>query len=330
MTRVPRSKPVAILDEISRVLDIEIEALQSVRDNLGPQFEAAVRAIAGCQGQVVVAGLGKSGIIANKIAATLRSTGTPAVYLHPSEAMHGDLGLVGRKDVALAVGKSGETGELNDLIRHIKKRGARVVAITSNGASRMAALSDIVLDLKVPREACHLNLAPTASTTAALAVGDAIAVAVMKIKNLSRDDFARLHPGGQLGRRLLLTVDDVMRKGDENPVIRVDRTVPEMLVQITAFRVGAISVVDSKGKLLGLVTDFDIRKALASAESVRALQIRKIMNPSPTVIFADQRAIEALETMKRMNKPTAVLPVLDRKRLAVGMIHLHDLIAEGL
>jgi arabinose-5-phosphate isomerase len=328
--RAAARKRMAILDEIATVLDIEIEALQTVRRNLGPPFEAAVRALAGCRGQVVVAGLGKSGIIANKIAATLRSMGTPAVFLHATEALHGDLGFVGGNDVALAVGKSGETGELNDLVRFIKKRGALVIAITSSATSTMASISDIVLDLKVPREACPLNLAPTASTTAALAVGDALSVAVMKIKNLTADDFARLHPAGQLGRRLLLMVSDLMHKGLDNPVIQVDRPVKEMLVQITAFRVGAISVIDRAGRLKGLVTDYDVRKALESNRELTAMRIRDIMNPKPIVIFDDQPAIDALDTMKRMRKPTAVLPVLDRSRKAVGMIHLHDLIAEGL
>src|SRR4029078_11985597 len=201
---------------------------------MGPDFEAAVRMIAGAKGQVVFTGIGKSGIIANKIAATFRSTGTQAIFLHASEALHGDIGMIGRGDVMVAIGKSGETSELNDLLRFVRKSGARVISITSSGTSAMAKLSDIFLNLPVPREACPLNLAPTASTTAALAVGDAIAVTLMKIKNVSAADVARHHPGGQLGRRLLLTVEDVMRKGDENPIILMDRPVKEMLVKITA------------------------------------------------------------------------------------------------
>jgi len=321
---------VEILDEIANVLDIEIEALQSVRRRLGPEFEEAVQVFAECAGQIIVTGIGKSGIIAKKIAATLRSTGTPAMFLHAGEALHGDVGIVSSKDVVLAVGKSGETGELNSLLRFVKKNGARIISLTSNEDSSMAKLSDIVLNLPVPREACPLNLAPTASTTAALAVGDAIAVTLMKIKNVSAADFARHHPGGQLGRRLLLTVEDVMRKGDENPIILMDRPVKEMLVKITAFRVGAISVVDRKGELLGLVTDYDIRKALESERDIRSLTISEMMNPAPAVIFSDERALDAFETMKRRDKPTAVLPVVDRNRRVVGMVHLHDLISAGL
>ena len=319
-----------ILQEIANVLDIEIEALQSVRRELGREFEEAVRLFAECAGQIVVTGVGKSGIVANKIAATLRSTGTPATFLHAGEALHGDVGMVGSKDIVLAVGKSGETGELNSLLRYLKKSGARIVSLTSNENSSMAKLSDIVLNLPVPREACPLNLAPTASTTAALAVGDAIAVTLMKMKNVSAADFARHHPGGQLGRRLLLTVEDVMRKGDENPVIALDRSIKEMLVKITSFRVGAISVVGRKGELLGLVTDYDIRKALESERDISSLTIREMMNPAPAVIFSDERALDAFELMKRRDKPTAVLPVVDRDRKVVGMVHLHDLISAGL
>ncbi len=327
MSRETQAK-FGILDEIANVLDIEIEALKSVRQQLGPEFESAVNAFANCTGQIIVTGVGKSGIIANKIAATLRSTGTPATFLHSGEALHGDIGIVGPNDVVLAVGKSGETRELNSLLRFLKKGGVRIISLTSNESSSMAKLSDIVLNLRVPREACPLNLAPTASTTAALAVGDAIAVALMKLKNISELDFVRRHPGGQIGR--LITVEDVMRKDEQNPIIPVDKTIREMVVQITAFRVGAISVVNNAGHMLGLVTDYDIRKALASGRDLLSLKIPDIMNSSPDVVFSDEKVVDALERMKERTKPTAVLPVLDRKLKVVGMIHLHDLISAGL
>lgn len=214
-----------ILSEIANVLDIEIEALRSVRENISSSFVRVVEMIAACRGQVLVSGIGKSGIIGTKIAATLRSMGTTAVFLHPGEALHGDVGTVREEDIILAIGKSGETSELNTFLRVIRKIGVPVIAITSNGNSSMAALSDVVLDLKIPREACPLNLAPTASTTATLAVGDAIAVALMKLKNISAEDFARHHPGGQLGKRLLLTVDDVMKSSHQKPVISIDASV---------------------------------------------------------------------------------------------------------
>jgi arabinose-5-phosphate isomerase len=319
-----------ILDEIRRVLEIEIEGLQSVRTNLNENFVRAVEAIASCKGHVYVTGAGKSGIIATKIAATLRSTGTAATFLHPSEALHGDVGLVGRDDIVLSIGKSGETSELNELLRILKKAEAPIIAITSNGESSMGALSDIVLELKIVREACHLNLAPTTSTTAALAVGDAIAVTLMKMKGLSEKDFARLHPGGQLGRRLLLTVEDVMRKGAENPVIPVNAGVKEMLARITSFRVGAIAVVNEQNELVGLVTDYDIRHALESEQNIFSLRISDLMNAHPAVILASEKAVRALEIMRDRNKPTAVLPVVDESQKAIGMIHVHDLISAGL
>jgi arabinose-5-phosphate isomerase len=319
-----------ILEEIGRVLDIEIEGLQSVRSHLNDQFVAAVQAIATSDGQVFVTGVGKSGIIAQKIAATMRSTGTLASFLHAGEALHGDLGMVRNNDLVLAIGKSGETRELNSLLRILKKNGTFIIAMTANGASSMAALSDIVLNLEIPREACPLNLAPTASTTAAIAVGDAIAVVLMKLKNVSVEDFARHHPGGQLGARLLLSVSDVMRKGAQNPTITIDQSIKEMLIRITAFRVGAISVIAESGGLLGLVTDYDIRKALESEAPVLSMKISEVMNPSPEWIFEDVKAIEALEMMRQRDKPTAILPVLNRENKVVGMIHLHDLIAAGL
>jgi arabinose-5-phosphate isomerase len=321
---------VDILEEIRRVLDIEIEGLQSVRGNLTNNFVRAVEAIASSKAHVYVTGVGKSGNIATKIAATLRSTGTPATFLHPSEALHGDVGMVGKDDIILSIGKSGETSELISLLRVLKKSGTTIISITSNSESSMAALSDIVLDLKIDREACPLNLAPTTSTTAALAVGDAIAVTLMKMKGLSEQDFARLHPGGQLGRRLLLTVEDVMRKGADNPIIPVHQSVKEMLAKITSFRVGAISIVNERNELVGLVSDYDIRKALESEHDIFSLKISDIMNPHPAVILASEKAVRALEIMRDRNKPTAILPVVDEKKHAIGMIHLHDLISAGL
>jgi arabinose-5-phosphate isomerase len=280
-----------IHDEITRVLDIEIEALRAVRQNISSEFVRAVEMIAACRGQVVVSGIGKSGLIGTKIAATLRSTGTPATFLHPGEALHGDVGTVREDDVVLAIGKSGESTELIALLRVIRKIHVPVIAITSNAGSSMAALSDIVLDLQIPREACPLNLAPTASTTAALAVGDAIAVALMKLKNVSEEDFARHHPGGQLGKRLLLTVEDVMPQRGEKPAILVHASVKEMLVAITALHLGAICVTDEQERLLGLVTDYDVRRMLETGQDIFAMKVSGIMNPSPDVAYCTDRAM---------------------------------------
>jgi len=319
-----------ILDEIAKVLDIEIEALRSVRLNISSSFVRAVELIAACRGQVLVSGIGKSGIIGTKIAATLRSTGTPATFLHPGDALHGDVGTVREDDVLLAIGKSGESTELNAVLRVVRKIGIPIIAITSNTGSSMAALSDVVIDLQIPREACPLNLAPTASTTAALAVGDAIAVALMKLKNVSAEDFARHHPGGQLGKRLLLTVEDVMRPSSDKPVIHIQTSVREMLVAITAFHVGAICVADEQERLLGLVTDYDVRKMLETGQDIFSMKISDIMNTSPEVAYSTDRAADALEKMRARNKPIAVLPVLNPERQILGIVHLHDLIAAGL
>jgi arabinose-5-phosphate isomerase len=321
---------VNILAELRQVLDIEIEALHSIKNNFDDQFVKAVEALHACQGQVVVTGIGKSGIVAKKIASTLRSTGTAAVFLHAGEALHGDLGLVRSGDVVIAIGKSGESTELNAVLRILRKSGTTIIALTSSPDSAMAGLSDIVLNLKIPREACPLNLAPTASTTATIAVGDAFAVALMKLKNISKEDFASRHPGGQIGARLLFTVSDVMRKGPDNPIIAVDQSIKEMIVRITAFRVGAISVVNPKGELLGLVTDYDIRRALESDRNLFSMKISDVMNPSPDYIYAGAKAVEALEMMRHRTKPTAILPVIDDQKKVVGMVHLHDLLAAGL
>ena len=319
-----------VVEEIGRVLEIEIEALQSVRRNLNAEFEKAVDVMSSCSGRVFVTGIGKSGMIANKIAATLTSTGTPAIFLHASDAMHGDIGTVRTGDVVLALSKSGEIVELNALVRSLKKEGIPIVSITSNADSAMALLSDVVLRLDIPKEACPLNLAPTASTTAALAVGDALAVTLMKQNNITEEDFARNHPGGQIGRRLLLTVGDIMRSGENNPVIGIDMPLREMLVRITSFRVGAISIIDERGRLEGLVTDYDIRRALESGNDFLDRHISDVMNASPETILAEIKAIEALEMMRGFDKPIAVLPVVDSESRAIGMIHLHDLIAAGL
>jgi len=324
------AKKTSVSREMEQVFDIEIEALQSVKKSVAPSFTRAVNIIAACRGRVILTGIGKSGIIANKIAATLTSTGTPASYLHATEALHGDLGIVTSRDVVVAIGKSGESGELNALLPIVRKAGAKVIAITASGSSRMAAFADVVVELKIPREACPLNLAPTSSTTATLVVGDAIAVALMKLKRISADDYARSHPGGQLGRRLLLRVEDVMRTGDRSPTIAINDSVRTMLARITEGQAGAISVVTAAGRLAGLVSDYDVRKALETAPDLFELRIRDIMNPDPLCAFVDQLASEALDMMRNRPKPLAVLPVLTRKRKVVGMLHIGDLASAGL
>ncbi|MFA6091815.1 MAG: KpsF/GutQ family sugar-phosphate isomerase [Elusimicrobiota bacterium] len=319
-----------ILGHIREVLDMEARAIHTVKDRTDRSYVRAVRLLSACKGKVLVTGIGKSGLIAQKIAATLASTGTPALYLHPAEALHGGLGAVQKQDVILALGKSGESSELNDILPSLRKLGVRLIAITANPSSTLARCADAVLHLPVRAEACPLNLAPTCSTTASLAVGDALAVALMRLRGFDARGFALLHPGGQLGKRLTLTVADLMHDGKDNPVIGKDASVSQMLLAITRHHTGAVSVVDGRGRLLGLITDYDLRKVLERGEDVRKLSLKSIMNARPTCVRPETLAADALSLMLDRPKPFAVLPVKDRKDRAVGMIHLHDLRRSGL
>lgn len=279
---------------------------------------------------MILTGIGKSGLIAQKIASTMVSTGTPTIFVHPAEGMHGDIGIVHKADIVIAISKSGESDELIGLLPSIRKIGARMIAITAKQDSTIAKNSDIVLVTPIDEEACFLNMAPTCSTTAALVVGDALAVVLMKLRDFKSEDFALYHPGGQLGRRLLLTVSDIMRSGEANPIIHVTAGLREMLCQITSKRAGAVSVVDEAENLLGLVTDYDIRRVLEEGGDVLSMTIAEVMNKKPTFVYADDKAIHALEIMEEREKPFLVLPVLNRFDKVVGMIHLHDLAARGL
>lgn len=319
-----------ILAEINRVIELEARTLARLRECVGPAYEEAVRLIYACPGKVILAGMGKSGIIAQKIASTMVSTGTPAMFMHPAEGMHGDIGIAHKGDVIIAISKSGESDELIGLLPTVRWIGARLITITTKPHSTIARNSDIVLATPVEEEACPLNMAPTCSTTAALAVGDALAMALMKLRNFQPEDFALYHPGGQLGKRLLLTVSDIMRSGESNPVIGVTASIRSMLCEITSKRAGAVSVVDDDHHLLGLVTDYDIRRMLEKGGDILTMTIPEIMNKKPTFMYVDEKAIRALEIMENREKPFLVLPVLDRQAKVVGMIHLHDLVARGL
>lgn len=319
-----------ILKELRRVIQLEGQAIKHLEENLGPPFEEAVRLLMDCKGKVILTGVGKSGLIANKISATMVSTGTPAVFLHGSEGMHGDIGIVAKEDIVIAVGKSGESEELLVLLPFIRKIGARIVAITAQPQSTLARVSDLVLLTPIQEEACPLNMAPTCSTTAALVLGDALAMALMKLRNFQPEDFALFHPGGQLGKRLLLTVGDLMRTGEGNAVIHLSHTIQAMLCEMTSKRAGAVSVIDEECRLLGLITDFDIRRVLESGQDLFALTIGEVMNVKPSWVYQDEKAIQALQFMEKREKPISVLPVLDRQEKVVGMVHLHDLIARGI
>lgn len=319
-----------VLAEIRRVIDLEVRMIDALKPVLGPAYEEAVRWIFDCRGQVVVTGVGKSGVIAQKIAATMVSTGTPAVFLHGADGLHGGIGIIKKDDIVLAVGKSGESEELLAMLPVARKIGARVISITAQPRSSMVRHSDLVLHTPIEEEACPLNMAPTCSTTVALVVGDALAVTLMKLRGFRSDDFAVNHPGGQLGKRLLLTVGDLMRFGEDNPVVHVAKDVRFMLTEMTRQRAGAVSIIEDEHLLLGLVTDYDVRRALEAQKDVFALAIQDIMNAAPEFVYEDDNAYAALEKMEKRTKPISVLPVLNRETQVVGMIHLHDLIARGL
>lgn len=325
-----REFPVDVLVEIQRVIDLEVRAINALKPTLGLTYEKAVRWIFDCQGKVVVTGVGKSGVIAQKIAATMVSTGTAALFLHGADGMHGGVGIIKKEDIVLAIGKSGESDELLAILPVARNIGAKVISITAQPNSNMAKYSDLILHTPIEEEACPLNMAPTCSTTAALVVGDALAMALMKLRDFQPDDFAVNHPGGQLGKRLLLKVGDLMRSGDANPVVHGARDVRFMLTEMTRQRAGAVSVVNDERRLLGLVTDYDVRRVLEAQKDLFELTIQEIMNATPEFAFEDENAYLSLEKMEKRTKPISVLPVLNRQKEVVGMIHLHDLVARGL
>ncbi len=257
-----------IVREIKNVFTVQSDSLRQARQYVGPSFEKAVRLILKCHSKVVVTGIGKSGLIAQKIASTFSSTGTPAIYLHPVEGMHGNLGVLHKNDVVIAIGKSGESEELLGILPTVRKIGAKVISITANSNSSLARQSTIVLNIPIKKEACPLNLAPTTSSTVALVVGDALAIALMKLRGFGPEKFALFHPGGLLGKRLILKVADVMRSGRRNPVVSIDDSIMELLVEISRKWTGAAAIVNKKGIFVGLVTDFDIRQAFAQGKTM--------------------------------------------------------------
>ncbi|HDR9485516.1 MULTISPECIES: arabinose 5-phosphate isomerase KdsD [Burkholderia] len=308
------------------VLDIEADAVRALRDQLDGGFVQAVALLLGCRGRVVVSGIGKSGHIARKIAATLASTGTPAFFVHPAEASHGDLGMVTSDDVFIGISYSGESEELVAILPLVKRIGAKLIAITGRAESSLGTLADVNLNAAVSKEACPLNLAPTASTTAALALGDALAVAVLDARGFGSEDFARSHPGGALGRRLLTYVRDVMRSGDDVPYVGLDATLSDALFQITAKRLGMTAVVDADGKVAGIFTDGDLRRVLARDGDFRALPITDVMTRDPRTIAPDHLAVEAVELMER-HRINQML-VVDANGALIGALNMHDLFSK--
>lgn len=320
--------PEDLLAQARRVLDIEADALRTVASRLDHGFADAVRLILACTGRVVVSGMGKSGHVGSKIAATLASTGTPAFFMHPGEASHGDLGMIAHDDVVLALSNSGESSELVSIVPLIKRRGAKLVAMTGSPASTLAREADAHLNAGVEKEACPLNLAPTASTTAALALGDALAVALLDARGFSADDFARTHPGGSLGRRLLVHVRDVMHSGDALPRVGLDATLKAALFEMTQKGLGMTAVVDAAGRVAGLFTDGDLRRALERPLDLQQAKIAELMTRNPKTIRADELAVAAVEKMDTL-KINGLL-VVDADNTLVGALNMHDLLKAGV
>ena len=317
--------------DAQKVLQMEAEAILDLIPRIDDHFDAAVEMILACQGRVVMTGMGKSGIIAHKISATLASTGTPSFYLHPAEGIHGDLGMVTADDVVIAMSNSGETGEVLNILPSLRRIGAKLIAMVGNAESTLAKNSDVVLDVGVKKEACPLGLAPTASTTAALAFGDALAMALMGKHHFTSKQFAVFHPGGSLGRKLLLTVGDIMHSGSENPVVKGTATVTEALFIITDKGLGAVSVVDDNNIMIGLLTDGDIRRGLSKGVDFLKRPVTELMTKSPKFITKEKLAAQALHIMESHTpKPITVLPVLDEGRHVIGLLHMTDLVRQGV
>jgi arabinose-5-phosphate isomerase len=308
------------------VLDIEADAVRALSERIDGGFVAAVDLLLGCRGRVVVSGIGKSGHIARKLAATFASTGTPAFFVHPAEASHGDLGMVTADDVFVALSNSGESEELVAILPLVKRIGAKLIAMTGRPESTLARVADVHLNSGVEKEACPMNLAPTASTTAALALGDALAVAVLDARGFGPDDFARSHPGGALGRRLLTYVRDVMRTGDQLPKVPATANVSDTLFQLTAKRMGMTAIVDEADRVVGIFTDGDLRRVLERTGDFRALTIADVMTRSPRTIAADHLAVEAVELMER-HRINQMLVVDDAGKL-IGALNMHDLFSK--
>ena len=319
--------------EVQGFLRLESEAIGQTALRLKQdEIERVVQLLAACKGKIVILGIGKSGIIAQKIAATMTSTGTGALHLHPSDALHGGIGIINSDDVVMILSNSGETDEIVEMLPYLKRRQVPIIALVGNLNSTLARRADAVIDGSVDQEACPLNLAPTTSTTVALALGDALALTVMQVKGLTPDDFAVNHPAGQLGKRLTLTVADLMHFGADNPTIGLSAMWVDAVKAITAGGLGAVNVVDGAGRLAGIITDGDLRRAIQKSDqaSLAKLKCDDIMTRSPTVARPDLLAYDALRLMEDRPSQISVLPVVDGDGIALGLIRLHDIVRSGL
>ena len=322
-------KSVELLKRAADVLRNEADGILSLVDRLDDHFVRAVQLMRECKGKVVVTGVGKSGHICAKIAATLASTGTPAFFLHSGEALHGDLGMAMKGDVILAVSNSGETDEILKLLPHFKQHGLPLIVITGNPESTLAKAGEVVLNVRIKEEACPLGLAPTTSTTVALAMGDALAVSLLDVKGFNQEDFALRHPGGTLSRRLLLRVEDLMIRGQQLPIVQETTLVKDALFEISAKRLGVTGVVDDNGELAGIITDGDVRRGLENRGQILGLSAKEIMTRNPKTIPADTLATEAVSVMERYSI-TSLFVLENGSKKPCGLVHLHDLVKAGI
>lgn len=313
-----------IIEQAKEVIRIEAQSILDLLERIGPDFQKAIEIILQSKGRVILTGMGKSGLIARKIAATLNSTGTPSIFLHPAEAIHGDLGMVTNNDTVLAISNSGHTAEINTLIPFLKSMGAKIIAFTGGLESPMTEHCDAVIDVGVEREACPMGLAPTASTTAALAMGDALAVALINSRRFDEEDFKKFHPGGSLGERLNIKIKEVMLTDQNVPIVAMGSRVAEAIEEINAKRIGATLVVEEDRKLAGIITDGDLRRCLVNSGDIRRRKVEEIMSPRPKIIDQNQTAAEALGLMELY--AITHLVVLDRHNRVKGITHLHDLL----
>ena len=313
-----------VIEQAKEVLRIEAHGILSLMERIGPEFEKMVEVIFKAKGRVILTGMGKSGLIGRKIVATLNSTGTPSFFLHPAEAIHGDLGMVTKNDIVLAISNGGHTAEINSILPILKNMGAKIIAFTGGLDSPLAKGSDIIIDVGVEKEACPMGLVPTASTTAALAMGDALAVALINRRRFDQDDFRRFHPGGSLGERLAIKIKDVMLTDDHIPMIPLGVKVQQAIEEMSAKRIGATLVVENDGKLIGIISDGDLRRALMNNKNIQEMMVEDIMSSSPKTIDENQKALEALGLMEL--HAITHLAIVDRYNRVKGVVHLHDLL----
>lgn len=319
-----------LIETAKDVIEIELQAIKELKERLNNSFEEACKILYECKGKVIVTGIGKSGIIGQKIAATLASTGTPAFFMHPAEGLHGDLGVISKKDVVLAISNSGNSEEVIKLLPILKRLGVKIIAMTGKKRSILAKSSDVFLDISVKKEACPLNLAPTASTTVTLVMGDALAVALIKMRGFKEEDFALRHPGGALGKRLLLKVSDIMHTGDAVPVVKEDVLVKDALFEITSKKLGFAGVVNAKGDIVGIITDGDLRRSLSKHSDILNKIAKEIMTTNPKWIIKDELAAKALQVMESYSITSLFVFNNEVEKKLVGVIHLHDILKAGI